>query len=448
MVTQSRITRRQFAAGSATAAAALAAPTLIPSATAQDAVVLRYTLWDTNQLPAYQACADRFTEMNPNITVEIEQLGWDDYWTTLQTSLISGAAADVFTNHLARYPELASRGQLVDIQPFVEQDAVDVDQYEGDLAELWTREGARYGLPKDWDTVSVVYNREMLDAAGIDPGVFDEWTWNPDDGGDFGQIIGQLTLDENGNNGLSDDFDPDAVVQYGLAMGLGDAYGQTSWSLFAASTGWTFLEAPWTPPFHFGDERFINTIQWHADQQLETRFAVPEEQISSLNVETVFTSGTCALMFHGSWMINWIADNTTFEFGFGRLPVGPEGRKSMFNGLADSIWSGSPYQEEAWEWVKFLGSEEAQQIVGSYGVVFPAIPSGAEAALDAWSEKGLDVAPYLEQAQEEDGTFLFPIVDNASEYVAIMQPAMQSIALGQARAEEVLPEANDEVNDL
>ena len=33
----------------------------------------------------------------------------------------------------------------------------------------------------------------------------------------------------------------------------------------------------------------------------------------------------------------------------------PNGRKSMFNGLADSIWVGSKHQDEAWKWVKFLG---------------------------------------------------------------------------------------------
>ena len=445
MNTRPKLNRRQIVAGSAVA---IAAPALIQTSNAQGGTLLRYSLWDANQQPAYLAVAERFMEQNPDITVEIEQLGWDDYWTTLQTSLISGAAPDVFTNHLARYPELAARNQLVDIQPYVQRDEVDVTKYTGDLAELWSRDDARYGLPKDWDTVALVYNKEMLDAAGIDPAIFDEWTWNPEDGGQFHEIVAQLTIDENGNNGLSEDFNRDAVTQYGLAMNLGDAYGQTSWSMFAASTGWEFLEAPWTPPFNYDDERFINTIQYLADLQLVYGFAVPEEEVASLNVETVFTAGTAALMFHGSWMINWIADNTTFEFGFGRLPIGPEGRKSMFNGLADSIWTGSDNVDAAWEWVKFLGSEEAQTIVGSYGVVFPAIPAAAEVAVESWAEKGLDVTPYIDQAQEENGTFLFPIVDFASEYVAIVQPAMQAIALGEARAEEVLPEVNEEINDL
>lgn len=446
MVFQKKLNRRTVATA---AAVAPFAPALMSNASAkQDAVTIRYGLWDANQLPAYQACADAFTEANPHITVEIEQLGWDDYWTNIQTGMISGSNYDVFTNHLAKYPEFAEKGQIVDIQSMVEEDGLDTSIYEGELADLWSRDGARYGLPKDWDTISVVYNEDALSAAGIDPSVFDEWTWNPDDGGSFQEIVAQLTIDENGNNGLSPDFDNTKVEQYGLVMGMGDPYGQTGWSLFAASTGWRFMDEPWGDQYHFDDERVIKTIQNLADLNLVHGFNVPEEEISSLNSETVFAAGTAALMFHGSWMINWLADNITFPFGFGHLPTGPEGRICMFNGLADSIWTGSENQDAAWEWVKFLASEEAQMIVGQSAVVFPAIPAAAEAALAAFQEKGLDVSPYLDQAQQEDGTFLFPIADHASEYTSIMTAAMQAVALGESSAEEALPDANEEVNDL
>jgi len=446
MVMQKKLSRRTVAA---TAAAAPFAPAILSSAAAkQDAATVRYGLWDSNQLPAYQACADAFTAQNPHITIEIEQIAWDDYWTNITTGMVSGSNYDVFTNHLAKYPEFVSRNQIVDIQPLVERDGIDVNQYEGELADLWSRDGARYGLPKDWDTIAVVYNEDALSAAGLDPSVFDEWTWNPDDGGSFQEIVAQLTIDENGNNGLSPDFDKTSVAQYGLAMGMGDPYGQAGWSLFAASTGWRFMDEPWGEEYHFDDERVIKTIQNLADLGLVHGFNAPEEEIASLNAESVFAAGTAALVFQGSWMINWLNDNLTFPFGFGRLPIGPEGRICMFNGLADSIWAGSEVQEAAWEWVKFLASEEAQMIVGQSAVVFPAIPAAAEAALASFEEKGLDVSPYLEQAQQENGTFLFPIADNASEYTSIMTAAMQSIALGEQTAEEALPKANEEVNDL
>ena len=72
----------------------------------------------------------------------------------------------------------------------------------------------------------------------------------------------------------------------------------------------------------------------------------------------------------------------------------------MFNGLADSIWVGSKHQEEAWKWVKFLGSEEGQKIIAEHGVVFPAIKSAAEQAQQVMSKKGADVSPFLKEATD------------------------------------------------
>jgi multiple sugar transport system substrate-binding protein len=78
------------------------------------------------------------------------------------------------------------------------------------------REGKRYGLPKDWDIIAVFYNADLLTAAGIDPAIMKDWTWNAQDGGTFEETIAKLTLDANGKNGLDPAFDKTNVVQYGF----------------------------------------------------------------------------------------------------------------------------------------------------------------------------------------------------------------------------------------
>ena len=202
-------------------AAAAAAPS-------GEAVTLEYWLWDASQLPPYQKCADDFMAKNPNIKINITQSGWDDYWNNIQTGMVAGTAPDVFTDHLAKYPEFAAKEQLVDIQPYVDSDKVDLSVYLGQLADLWARDGKRFGLPKDWDTIGIFYNKDMLKAAGVTEEELNNMTWNPDDGGTFAEIVAKLTIDENGNNGLSPDFDKTKVKQYGFVTdGAGGAYGQT-----------------------------------------------------------------------------------------------------------------------------------------------------------------------------------------------------------------------------
>ena len=165
----------------------------------------------------------------------------------------------------------------MDIQPLVERDGVDTSIYLEGLAELWTRDGARYGLPKDWDTVAVVYNAEMLEAAGVDPAELNELTWNPTDGGTFEEMVARLTVDANGNNGLSDDFDSMNVEQYGfLYPGSGGFAGQTEWSAFAGSTGWHHTGGGvWVDEYFYDDPRFIETIDWYFDLNLEHGYAPP-----------------------------------------------------------------------------------------------------------------------------------------------------------------------------
>ena len=123
------------------------------AAASAGAAEVKYMLWDSNQLPAYQQCAVDFQKANPGTTIKITQAGWDDYWTAISTGFISGTAPDVFTNHLAKYPEFAKNNQLVDLAPLIARDKVKTDIYANGLFDTWGRSGKQFGLPKDWDTI-------------------------------------------------------------------------------------------------------------------------------------------------------------------------------------------------------------------------------------------------------------------------------------------------------
>lgn len=428
----------------------IAALTALAIGAASAQVTLDYWLWDANQVAPYQQCVDEFTAAT-GINVRLTQTGWGDYWTAITTGFVAGTAPDVFTNHLAKYPEFAENEQLVDIQPLLQRDGLDLGVYIDGLAELWTRDGARFGLPKDWDTIAVVYNVEMLEAAGVSVEELNSATWNPVDGGSFGDIIRRLTLDANGNDANSDAFDRSSVTQFGFSLpgtGVGGGYGQTEWSHFAVSTGWTFNDGIWGSEYYYDDPRFIATIEWVAQLMRELRIMPSFSDISALGGNALFYAGQVAMLTDGSWMIAGHADQAPFEIGFAPLPEGPDGRKSMFNGLADSIWVGTPHPEEAWDLVKHLASPACQEIVGSAGVVFPAIPSAVDAALATFAERGLDVRAYTEQALDEDGTFLFPITDYAAEINSLMAAALDAVLLGQQSAEAALTRANQDVNAL
>jgi multiple sugar transport system substrate-binding protein len=415
---------------------------------AHAATEITYWLWDTNQLPAYKACAAEFQKQNPDITVKITQTAWSDYWTGISTGFVSGSAPDVFTDHLARYPEFALNDQLVDLAPLIKQDKIDTGIYVGDLFKLWSKEGKQYGLPKDWDTIAIFYNKDMMKAAGVDPATLANLDWNPKDGGSYQQLIAKLSIDTSGKDGTSAGFDPKKMKQYGLVMpGNPDAYGQSEWSHFAVSNGFKFNDGLWASKFYYDDPKLAETFKWIVDAG-KKGFIIPAKDCNENNAPGLFAAGKGATILHGSWMINWYKENCKFEVGIAPLAKGPEGRKSMFNGLADSIWIGSKHKPEAWKWVKFLGSPAAQKIVASYSVVFPAVREDVDTAKEAFAKKGMEVSPFIEEGTDPKVTFLFPVTDHASDVVRIMQAAIDRIMLSGADPASTLKSANQEVNAL
>ena len=410
---------------------------------------INYWLWDNNQLPSYKACAAAFEKKNPDIKIKITQTGWFDYWTALSTGFVSGTAPDVFWDHLSRYPEFVENNLLVDLAPLIARDSVPTDIYVGGLVKVWGRGAKQYGLPKDWDTIGIVYNKAMLDRAKVEPKSLWKLDWNPSDGGSFGQLLAKLTIDAKGKNSLDPGFDRQNVIQYGLLLdGQSDGLGHTEWANFAGSLGWNYSAGPWATHFNYDDPKLIETVRWFADASLQKGFIVPAKDARQAQATGLFAAQKGALALTGSWLVHWYAENCKFDIGFAPLPKGPVGRKSVINGLADSILVGSKHQEEAWKWVKFLASPEAQKIVGGYGVVFPAIPEAAEISEKRMAEKGADVSAFVDEAKEPQGTFFLPISEHASDSVRILRANFDAIFLEGADVETTLKAANKEVNSL
>ena len=441
---------RKVLAGAAALSLALAAGCSDPDGGSADAVTLNYWLWDDNQKASYQQCADAFHTADPGITIKITQTAWDQYWQNLTTQLASGQAPDVWTNQGSYYPQFVTAGQILDVQPFVDADKVDLNQYQAGLADLFTKDGKRYGLPKDWDTMALVYNTDQLKKQGVHPAALSDLTWNPADGGTFQEVIAKATVDANGRNGLDPAFDKSKVKTYGFLPEWSDgSQGQNGWGNLAASLGWTYLDKnPWGTRYRYDDPRLAQVIDWYKSL-IAKGYSPALDKASTLSRDALMKAGKGAITITGSWMINsYLGDSAKVKFAFAPLPAGPQGRKSAINGLSDAIWAGTEHKEQAWKWVKFLASPDCQNIVGGNGVVFPAIKAASDKALAAHQSKGRDVQAFIDEAQAPGGTFFLPITEHGNEVSQIVQDAIQSSVLGQTDSATALKKANDQVNAL
>lgn len=412
---------------------------------------VNYWLWDSNQKPVYQQCADDFTKANPGITVTVTQYSWDDYWSNVTNGFVAGTAPDVFVNHLSKYPEFVTQGQLVALDSTLAKDGVSTSVYQSGLADLWVgMDGKRYGLPKDFDTVAIFYNKKLVTDGGFKADDLSKLTWNPTDGGTYEKAIAHLTVDANGKRGDEAGFDKNKVKVYGLGLdgASGGGNGQTQWSMYSGTTGWTYTNKnPWGDHYNYDKPEFQSTVAWMRSL-IEKGYMPSLESVTGQSSGDIFGAGKYAMITNGSWMINQMFNYKGVETGLAPTPIGVNGkRSSMYNGLADSIWVGSQNKPAAAKWVEYLGSAACQDVVGKSGVVFPAIPSGTDLASSAFKAKGIDVEDSFLVHVKDGTTFLFPITDHASEVTGIMTPAVDAVFTGKAQASS-LTEANTQVNAL
>ncbi|WOF23542.1 sugar ABC transporter substrate-binding protein [Microbacterium betulae] len=451
MTKHTRRTVRRWAAIGSAAALGLTGCASSGDIAADGSTVITYWMWDSNQMPGYRQCADDFQERNPGIEIRIEQYGWDDYWTQLTATMVAESAPDVFVDHTSQFGKFASLGQILDLSGYLDESDLDLGQYQEGLVELWAGPDgeSQYGLPKDWDTEAIFYNAEMVEAAGYSPEDLWELEWNPEDGGTFEDFLAAMTIDENGVRGDEEGFDPRDVATYGLGYNeAGGGYGQVQWSPFALSNGWDYSdENPWGTSFRYDEEEFLEAVSWWRSL-IEKGYMPPLAQATSgVGTQESLGAGAYATVIEGSWNALAFSELGGVDAQVAPTPIGPEGqRASVFNGLSDAVWSGTPHPDEAWLWVEYLASTECQDVMAETGRIFPAITTSSDRALETFDGLGIDARAF--SVHVEDGTTaLTPVTDQWAQLQTIMTPAMDAVMAFDAEPES-LRDANARVNRL
>ncbi|HLI07643.1 MAG TPA: sugar ABC transporter substrate-binding protein [Ktedonobacteraceae bacterium] len=411
------------------------------SGSSNGVVNLTYALWDQNEQVGYQKSINEFMKLHPNIHVTIEQTPWASYWQKLSTEFAAGNAPDVFWDHLAYFPSFVQEGQLMNLSPLIKQNNIDMSQYYPSLVKEWTYNGNVYGLPKDWDTIAILYNKQMLQKAGLP--VPTNWTWNPTDGGTFLQYAEKLTIDRNGKNATQPGFDPNHIVQYGF---VSENNAQEGFWNFIAMNGGQLIDKQFGQNFELNQPADQQALQFLVN--LITKYHVSPSATETNNnggvAEQLLEGGKAAMVAAGDWELTSVLQSTKLPIGVAELPTGPNGVVSVFNGLTDAIYARTPHPQQAWELEQWLGSTQSEQILGQGGYVWPGIQSDDQLFVQAWQKKGLDVTPYLKEAQGT--TILFPITFGYNEASTDVNNIFNQMWLGQISVAQATSQADQQAD--
>ncbi len=317
-------------------------PTQPPAQAAQ--VTITYAIWEQMQVDAHQQIIAAFEAQHPNIKVDLQLVPWSEYWNKLQTAQAGGSSFDVFWLNGPNLQVYASKGVLMDLQPMIDKDKVDMSVYPESLVKLYSYNGHSYGIPKDFDTIALYYNKDLFDAAGVAyPN--ENWTWT-----DLKEAAKKLT---NGD-------------VYGFASLPGDQNGY--WN-FVYQNGGQML-TPDAKQTLISDPAACDAVKY-LYSFVEDKSAPDGSVTASVDPSTqMFPGGKLAMLTGGSWIANFLY-KSGIKVGVAPLPKGKQ-QATIIHGLANVVWSGTAHPAEAQEFVKFLGSKDGQSILAKTGTVIPA----------------------------------------------------------------------------
>ena len=380
---------------------------------------ITYLLWGSPQEGAvWNQIAASFEAAHPEIAVTVEVADWDSYWEKLRVQMAGGTPPDVFAMDAPLYPDWQSRGVLLNLQPYLDADPALLDGvYPITLQAYKTAEGI-FGLPRDFQTIVLYYNKDMFDAAGVAYPTA-AWTY-----ADLRAAAKQLTLDKDGD-GTTD--------QWGFWDGGYDM--EPFWGSLVWAYGGAVVDVANSKTL-IGSPEAVAGFQVLADMWLEDKSMPTEQQLAQYGWDG-FLAGVAAMGASGHWSVPEYS-TVAFQWDIAPMPIGPAGRATGVNSAGFVIAKASKNPDAAWEFVKYAFSDAGQTELAKIGLAIPIRESVATS--DAYLKQATPInhALYVEALEY---AHLKPVFKGYEEWSGAVGDALLLAWTGELPLAEALAEA-------
>jgi multiple sugar transport system substrate-binding protein len=339
------------------------------------------------------------------------------YYPKVLTMLASGTAPDVlYLDILYFKPFLSKRKILRPLDDLLATSATQPADFIPSLLDAFSDGGTIYGIPKDFNTLGLYYNRESFERAGLDA---PDASWDLEH---FRQAAIALTRLDGRRPQYGFALAPDTADRFLPIAFMEGArlFGPDGRCTIASPEG-------------------IRALEFYAGLKRVDRAAVfPSEVGSSWSGDT-FGRQDAAMAFEGSWLTPYL--QTTFPllpYGVASLPKGPAGRSNFLFTVAYVIPQSSRHVEAAWKLIEFLTSEDAQS-----QITF-ALPS-REAISRKYVDAHPEYRPILEAAAYAQPYDFGPQGPRVNDRLGV---ALQEVLLGVKSAQKALEEAARDIDLL
>jgi len=405
---------------------------------------------DPAQIDSENALAEKFNSTHDKIELEFLIVPYDQARERL-LAMISGGTAPQLLGPMGIETTAQFLDSLEDLTPYIQRDNYDTADFYGPAVSLNTYEGKNIGLPLGLYPSYIFYNKNAFDAAGVDYPTqdYNDTTWTIDK---LREVALLVTLDVNGNNATSPDFDPTNITQYGF---------DNSWD---SLRGWEVLWAPANmgrptsadyKTAIINDPDWVTGLQWYSDAIWKNHFMPDSAAISGLDPANgdPFAVDGLAMWMSNSWYMSESLNELAFKWDLAPTPFNPKGERiAQVDADGFSMPKDAKNKDEAWEVMKWLLEPENNlELCRIYGCM-PArksTESAYKASLaEIYPEINLDVifnaATYLDVPNHESW-----VPDFATINEALSNAQSQILTADQDHdAKSVLDKTNVEVQKI
>ena len=303
--------------------------------------IVRYCQWSgIRHQPVVWAIKEAFERQHPDIEIKLESYS-REYRQKLLTMVAADVAPDVWYIAPSDVPDLARFGLIEALDPYMERDGFDAEQYFKVILDSFRFRGKSYGLSMQFGAIALFYNQDLFRQHGVSPPDAN-WSWQ-----DLLEAAQKLTMDLDGDG---------VVDQYGVSI---NNNMEAVVANFIFQNGGRVMDEKRTRILLDSPEA-REAVQFLVDLREKHKVApgVGRPGLSGMGALELFETGRIAMAFEGSWRMDFYNRSGQLNYDVAPLPMGPDGGRGMSaNGLANALNANSRVKEAAWKWMHFYTSE-------------------------------------------------------------------------------------------
>lgn len=391
--------------------------------------VLKWAMWDKDLTGYYEPLIEGFEKANPDIHIELVDLGSSDYNTVLATQLTgSGSAFDLVSiKDTPGYTTLVNKGALEPLDSYIEKDGIDLSAYKG-LTDQVKVDGQLYELPFKSDFWVIYYNKDVFDKAGVD------YPTNDMTFAQYDELARKVSNTEPGQEVYG--------AHYHTWRSTVQMFGALDGKHSILDGKYDFLKP------------YYETVLAEQEDGVCQDYATLKT--SNLHYSGAFSQGNIGMMNMGTWFISTLIDKVgkgeyseCANWGLVKYPhadgVQPGSTAAQITSLA--IPATAPNKDAAWTFVRFAAGEEGAKLLAATGN-FPAIMTDDIADTVA-STQGFPTDEASREALDTTSLYLeMPVNTKSSEVEIVLNEAHDNIMTGNMTVDEGIADMEEKVGAI